>query len=235
MLSKRRSPSAARSCSPSTSASTGTPSGSSCAHSHRSDYLQAITYACPRDRSRDIQSLTEKRKQLSDDLAGVREELAQLDQQRGWRQRNERAARRVVLTNPANSLTNRVATIDDEVERTENAQDAYRAYVAEHGDDLARLPRVNHEIDSRIAEIVAADLAEPPQYLSALGPSPTDPARLRAWRHAADLVERYRADHNITDPNQPLGQQPVGEVATLWRNLTRSGGPAPSSHQSCAR
>lgn len=60
---------------------------------------------------------------------------------------------------------------------------------------------------------------EPPAYLNAaLGPPP--PAGVKhghaaryAWRRAALLIERYRHEHQITDPARPLGQRPADREA----------------------
>lgn len=42
----------------------------------------------------------------------------------------------------------------------------------------------------------------------ALGAEPADRDARRDWRKAVAAVEQYRADHDVTDPSQPLGRRP---------------------------
>jgi hypothetical protein len=78
-------------------------------------------------------------------------------------------------------------------------------------------PHTERAIDARLQQLVGADITEPPAYLEDLGAPPDEPAALDRWRHAAQDIERHRAEHGITDPNEPLGSQPSGELELLWR------------------
>jgi hypothetical protein len=180
------------------------------------DRLQEIARRCPRDRSYEIDSLTTQRGRATNRLLHTHRELEALSKH-GWRQRADRQARRIVLTNQVDVLTSSVQSLDDAVERARDGRDEHQVYVAEHSDDLRRLPFIQASIDIRISQIVDADVGKPPPYLRALGPRPEDTSRLADWRRAAEFVERYRIDHHITDPRHPLGPEPTGDESTLWR------------------
>ncbi len=184
------------------------------------DRLREIAGRCPRDRSYEIDSLTTQRGRANNRLAHTQRELDALSKH-GWRHRADRRTRRLVLTNQVDVHTLSVQSLDDALERARDGHDEHQAYVAEHRDDLRRLPAIQVTVDARIAQLVDADLAEPPPYLRALGPPPDDPTRPTDWRRAAEFVERYRVDHNSTDPRRPLGPEPTGDEATLWHMDTR--------------
>ncbi len=179
--------------------------------------LQTIARECPKDRTREIDALTKQREQVSERLKIAQSELAQLDQQRGWRRRGDRKAREIVLTNQLDDLAGRVARFDEELQRARRAHRQAENYTTEHRDELERLPHVQAAIEARTAQLVDADVANPPRYLRLLDQPPNDPARLADWRRAADFVERFRIDHGINDPQRPLGAEPKGGAATLWR------------------
>ncbi|MGZ4753435.1 MAG: MobF family relaxase [Acidimicrobiia bacterium] len=180
------------------------------------DRLQEIARRCPRDRSYEIDSLTTQRSRAANRLAHTHRELDALSKH-AWRQRADRQARRLVLTNQIDGLTFSVQSLDNALERARDGHHDHKAYVAEHRDDLRRLPAIQVTIDTRIAQLVDADVAKPPPYLRALGPRPEDASRLARWRRVTEFVERYRIDHHITDPRQPLGPKPTDDEATLWR------------------
>jgi conjugative relaxase-like TrwC/TraI family protein len=184
------------------------------------DRLQGIEGRCPRNRSYEIDALTTQRGRAANRLVHTRRELEALSKH-GWRQRADRRARRLVLTNEVDVLTGSVQSLDDALDRAGDGHDEHKVYVAEHHDDLRRLPAIQVTIDVRIAQLVDADVAQPPPYLRALGPRPEDTSRLADWRRAAEFVERYRIDHHITDPRDPLGPEPTGDEAILWRMDTR--------------
>jgi conjugative relaxase-like TrwC/TraI family protein len=185
------------------------------------DRLQEISYRCPSDRTYEIDALITQRRQISDRLTHTQREIAQLDQQRGWRHHGDRGARRLVLTSQVNDLTSRIGRFNKELERSRDVQDQRQDYIAEHRGELHRLPGVQRAIESRFAQLVDADVANPPSYLRTLGAPPDDPTRLAEWRRAAEFVERYRFDHGITDQRHPLGPNPSSDEAVLWRAETR--------------
>lgn len=185
------------------------------------DRLQDIALRCPRARAYEIESLSTQRGRSSDHLEQAKRELTALDERRGFRGRADRHARRLVLTNQVDVLTGSIQSLDDAFERARDGHDEHLGYVVEHRDDLRRLPAIQVTIETRIAQLVGADVAKPPPYLRALGPTPDDPTRLEDWRRAAEFVERYRVDHQITDTRHPLGPEPTGAEATFWHMDTR--------------
>ncbi|MFN8035396.1 MAG: hypothetical protein U0V73_05635 [Acidimicrobiia bacterium] len=180
------------------------------------DQLQEIARRCPSARTYEIDALSTQRQQLSGHFASTRRDIEQLDQQRGWRHRGDRNAQRLILTNQINNLTDRIGRFDKELERARDEQDQRRDYLTEHRDELHRLPGVQRAIDTRFAQLVDADIANPPPYLRALGVPLHHPKRLADWRQAAEFVEHYRIDHNIADQRNPLGTEPGGAEAILW-------------------
>lgn len=188
---------------------------------HERDQLEERSRRCRSDRTYEIDALTTQRRQISDRLAHARREILQLDQQRGLRHRGDRSARRVVLANQMSGLTDRIGQFDEQLKRARDAQGQHRDYIAEHRDELHRLSGVRHAIEARFAQLVDADAANPTMYLRALGSPPVDPTRIADWRRAAEFVERYRVDYNITDQYRALGPEPKGDAAVLWHLKAR--------------
>jgi hypothetical protein len=118
-------------------------------------------------------------------------------------------------------LTVAVTDLDRAIARAEGAQRELDKYMLKHRDELDRLPRVEAAFDTRLAQLVDADVAEPPSYLRALGAPPKDLERLARWREAAGFVEQYRVENGITAKHQPLGREPEGSSGVLWREETR--------------
>ena len=85
------------------------------------------------------------------------------------------------------------------------------------GAENGQLPRIERSIDARLEQLVDADVADPPPYLHDLGAAPHETEAHSRWRRAANYIERYRADHNITDLDRPLGCTPHDEHELLQR------------------
>jgi len=185
------------------------------------DRLHDVARRRPPNRAYEIESLTTRRDATLESLERDRRDLDALERQHGWRHRDERRDRRVILTNQVRYLGRSVGDLDDALRRAQQAHREHRQYVREHHDDLRRLLVVGQTIETRIGQLVDADLADPPAYLRSLGPKPSDPSQLAEWRRAAEHVERYRARYDITDQHQPLGAQPPGD-ASLWRHDMRN-------------
>ncbi len=110
--------------------------------------------------------------------------------------------------------------LDRAIARAEDAQRQRNEYMAEHRDELDRLPRVEAAFDARLAQLIDTDIAEPPSYLRALGVPPQDAESRAKWRDAAESVEHYRIVYGINDRYQPLGPEPAGDAGRLWRAAT---------------
>ena len=181
------------------------------------DELEKLAHQCPPRLASEIESLTSRRDQTIEDLARSRRELDALGHRHGWRQRDDRRIRRVVLTNQIDNLTICVQNLTDGLDRARRGHDRRVEYLDKHGHDLHRLGTVRTTIDTRMRQLIDVDLAEPPGYLRALGPKPKNTSQRADWRHAAEFIERYRITHGTTDPQQPLGPEPTGRNAELWR------------------
>jgi len=177
--------------------------------------LQRITRECPPSRGYDMESLTTQRQQNIDDIARLQRDLAALDNEPRWRQRDERRARRVVLTTHIGAQTSAIERIDQAIVAIHKAEKERDEYLEAHYDEMHELPRVDHAINRRFAQLVNADITNPPAYLHEIGAPPKDPRALDRWRTAAEFVERYRVDHYITDPDRPLGDAPTYETRHL--------------------
>jgi hypothetical protein len=183
---------------------------------HERDRLQEVARRCPPNRAYEIESLTTQRAQTIENLARSRHELETLGRLHGWRQRDDRRIRKIVLTNQIQNLGPSVRDLDEALDCARQGQETRVEYFRKHHADLDRLPAVEQTIDTRIGQLVDADLTDPPQYLRTLGPRPTDASHRTEWRRAAEYVERYRIRYDVTSPDQPLGPRPSGD-ATLWR------------------
>ena len=60
--------------------------------------------------------------------------------------------------------------------------------MVEHRDDPGLLPRSEAAFDCRLAQLINADVANPPSYLLAVGAPPEDSNQLGKWREAAALI-----------------------------------------------
>jgi Ti-type conjugative transfer relaxase TraA len=177
--------------------------------------LETIARSCPRAHHDDIESLTTMRKQNEENVARLQRDLAALDNERGWRQRDERRGRRIVLTTHIRYHTGAIDSLDQAIEHAHEAQTERDEYLKKHHDEMQELPHAEHAIDLRFGQLVRADVADPPPYLRDLGAPPKDPALLARWRTAADYVERYRVDHYVTDSHRPLGDAATFDTRRL--------------------
>ena len=183
---------------------------------HERDRLQQLQRASPPSRAYEIHALTAQRDDVAERLADTRYDLNHLESQRGWRNRKDRSARRIVLTNQTGDLDARLTRLDDTLRRTHAEEHHHEQYMAEHGEELRQLPDTEHAIHARVQQLVDADTIDPPAYLHHLGTPPDQPVGLDRWRHAVHYVERQHAEHHITDPDQPFGPEPVDPTATSW-------------------
>ena len=57
----------------------------------------------------------------------------------------------------------------------------------------------------RLDDLIDSYSSDLPRYLKLIGPRPTNDVAQVHWRDAAHQIETYRAMHDITDPDRPLG------------------------------
>jgi hypothetical protein len=81
---------------------------------------------------------------------------------------------------------------------------------------LIQLTREHTEIRDELAE---REIHAPDAWVKrALGDRPDEPRRLKDWQYGVRHVARYRLQYRITDPEEPLGQQPeTPEQRRHWR------------------
>jgi len=182
---------------------------------HERRRLENVKNGCPRVRHDEIESLTTMRQQNVENVARVEHDLAALDKERGWRQRDERRGRRVILTTHLRYHTGAIDSLDQAIEHAHEAQHERDEYLKQHHDEIQELPHVEHAINRRFGQLIRADVADPPAYLRELGAPPKDPPSRARWLQAAEYVEHYRIDHYITDPHHPLGNAPTFDKRQL--------------------
>jgi hypothetical protein len=166
--------------------------------------LDAILRQCPLDPRTDHKALTKRRAELERFLRPVVERREELADAR-FKGRAGRAEIKT-LDDRVTQLTNALARLDGELARTGSAVAAHQWFVEQHRADYERRAAIEPAIETALADRVASLAAKPAPYLTAtLGDVPTDPGRADAWSRGATIIERYRAEHGITDDNHAFG------------------------------
>jgi hypothetical protein len=179
--------------------------------------LRAIANACPPSREYDINALAQRRLELLEQHAAACRELEAIGATRGWRHRGNRAAQRVVLVSQTRDTAMRLSQFDDAIERLQYEHHEHTSYTGDHERELRCLQAVEPVIETRLEQLVDADVTDPPAYLRDLGRPPNDPDGLARWRGAALYVERHRAERGVGDQHRPFGPRPDGSSAAVWR------------------
>jgi conjugative relaxase-like TrwC/TraI family protein len=168
--------------------------------------LARVRDRMPPSRRDDIIALTRERAQLAEQAARQR---ADLDGIRvGIRHRRERLDQRVSAERRVEHTNGQLADVDRALQEAKAAQRAHTKYKKDHRPELDRLTDLETRIGQRVVQVVNEHTVEPPEHLKALGPYPTEPWRQDLWRRTATDIEHYRAEHDITDQDQPLGAAP---------------------------
>ena len=148
--------------------------------------------------------LERRREQLADTLA--RAQTPAGGSRLGWR-RAPAAQEREQAQQLARTLTEDVATLQ--------AQE--RSLAERVGDpDLAAADRARRvELIRELGELRQRQLERAlenpdPYLLETLGERPDSQLERHAWDRAARAIETYRSERDITDPHDPLGEQPAG-------------------------
>ncbi len=169
-------------------------------------HLQHIQGAAPRDASRDVAALRRSRTGLERDLDAQQARLAALDARRPFRHRRDYATQRLAAARHVERLTERLDQTERALASALDQQTRHETYIAAHRAELEHIPNVESTIRIRLDQLVASYRSDPPTYLAALGPCPTDPTDRAHWTSAARDVEDYRHRHHITDPRHPFGR-----------------------------
>ena len=109
---------------------------------------------------------------------------------------------------------NRLERITNDLQTTRRDQNGYVALGSERDEKLRKRPNaaaerdsLNDEIDRRVAERVEIHLASPAEYIEdRIGKRPDTGPKLKSWTNGTRQIERYRIEHDITDPAYALGQ-----------------------------
>jgi conjugative relaxase-like TrwC/TraI family protein len=185
---------------------------------HEHARLTPVRHAMPPDARPEIAALTQQRADLATRVAQWR---ARLDDTRpGVRHRRHRLATRLAAERGRDLSTRRLADIERALDQAHADQRRYVEYQRAHDVELHRLAELDTHIEDSLDRLVTIHAANPPQHLRTLGPYPKHAARQDMWRRAAVSVERYRTQHDITDPHNALG--PIPDNPDAWRAARRA-------------
>ena len=188
-------------------------------HAGRSSLL-SVRDAMPPDRTADIDALTSTHEQLLTQHADVDERLQHA--RPSLRHRRERLVQHLAAERALDHAAAGLARVEHALTHATVEQRAHDQYRHDHQPDLDRLTTIEERISHRLDQLVDASTEHPPTYLEQLGPPPPVDGEQRLWRHAADLIERYRSEHHITDPRHVLGTEPSDPDANeAWRTATQ--------------
>jgi conjugative relaxase-like TrwC/TraI family protein len=157
-------------------------------------------------------------------------------------QREQLAQRFAVVPAPARRLLRRdhdphaverarlhaaIAAADQQIESLDEREDRTRRQLgdpaqigADHERLQARVAELQSEREHVLDTLVQRELQNSGPWLqNALGAEPAHPRGGDHWRGAARQLARYRAEHGITDPRDPLGPRPENpDQHHQWRH-----------------
>ncbi len=168
--------------------------------------LERVRAARPHNPASEIRSLEIGRDQLEYALECQHARLDVLDDGHPLRHRRHRTAERLRVGDAVEQLDRQLERTRHDLALAHDQQTVSREYAAIHGNDIATLSTIGHEIDVRVGRLVASYRDDPPAYLAELGTYPNHDAERRVWDVAAHTVEHYRHKHHITDQHEPLGE-----------------------------
>jgi len=186
--------------------------------------LDRLRAARPYNPAADIRSLTIVRRQLEYALSCQRTGHDALTGRHLIRQRTHASTERLRVGDRVERLQNRLDRTRHALALAYDQQRVHDEFMAIHGEDLATLAPIGHDIDARVGRLVASYHTDPPAYLAALGAYPDDPNERTTWDHVAQTIEQYRHNHHITDHTEPLGRtrQPDHEQRHVGEQLQRA-------------
>ena len=173
-------------------------------------HLDAILRQCPLDPRTDHAVLTKRQAELERSLRPVVERREELADAR-FTGRGGRAEIKT-LDDSVAQLTGALARVDEELAKISGVIAAHQRFVEQHRAEYERRAAIEPAIETALADRVATLTARPTPYLTdTLGEVPTDPVRADAWSRGATIIERYRAEHDITDDRHPFGLTDHGQ------------------------
>jgi hypothetical protein len=167
------------------------------------DRLAAELGEAPRDRSRELDRATDRRRQAEAELAARREQsAAMLRRRRG----GERASVSVGAEAVAAQQADRASRREQEL----RAHQQRRAgWLEQHAPLVGSYQQVERTLAwqrrARGLACEAVDQDRPGYLREALGPVPQSTRGRRAWRQAAAQIEEYRTVYEVSDPDRALG------------------------------
>ena len=132
-----------------------------------------------------------------------------------------------------------VRQIGDELNDARRRLSAASALGNERDRKLAARPQavadrdaLDNEINRRVGEIVELQLADPAEYIEThLGAQPDHGRRHKSWTTGVTLIERFRFEHGITDPDRAFGNEdPPWLLAMRLDHIHHEIAPSGRSH-----
>jgi hypothetical protein len=198
----------------------------------RRDRLAHMIDVAPRDQSRLLELTTTRREQGEQRLAEAtgrrqqaRDLLASLEHGPGrFLRRGElaRARQQHELAEEAYQVARQVADRAADRERAaRQAQQQHQAHREANPDLVAEYQAVVREDKCRRRAEARTVALEQPTWSRDLGERPATVKGGRAWDRAVEQTLEYRQQHNVSDPDRPLGPEPQGREVSLEQRRAR--------------
>jgi conjugative relaxase-like TrwC/TraI family protein len=160
-------------------------------------------------RREQIEGLQHQATQRLDGLGSLR-----LLRSEGRDERRELRARLVDFDRQLERLDERQGRLNRELDEAIVGQNARGAWERSEAPILVdRIAALDAELDLRVEAHTRIAERDRPTYLEqALGSCPEDENLRAPWRAALRALEGYRLHHGITDPDHPLGPQPINRI-----------------------
>jgi conjugative relaxase-like TrwC/TraI family protein len=175
--------------------------------------LAAVLATRPRDRSCELQSLTDRKADIEAELRPLADRHNELADQRLKRKatKQELATLQALISHAGHAL-DRLA---GELAATAKHEAARQWFNRTHAPDARRLDDVSAAVERAVAERVRGYADQPPEYIvDRLGEPPVDQTKADAWARSASMIERYRVEHDIVDKRHAFGTTLAGLPAT---------------------
>jgi conjugative relaxase-like TrwC/TraI family protein len=201
----------------------------------RREELAEVLQRAPERRSHELTVAIRRREQAEHELAdaetsvllargavvgfGESPRLGHRKEQRAALEAARQAERR---EQRAQALADQASLVEAELRRHEQQR---AAFVELHEPDWDEAERVAGELAWRQrATARAVEVLEPPYLTELLGACPSFGQARRRWHKAAELVEDYREQYGITDPEHALGQEQGSFLQRMeWREAKSAG------------
>jgi hypothetical protein len=104
-------------------------------------------------------------------------------------------------------LEEKLRRLTEEQRDLERQQQSRERWLQDHAPHMDRLQLVKAEIDHQEQALVKAVERDVPSYIeNELGPRPESPYERDEWRKGVLVIERFRSEHGIKDPDRAIGR-----------------------------